>query len=52
MKLEITALQGKRKMSQNRDAEGRKSVCETLAASPDVVDRAVAASMLQLQSKP
>ena len=52
MKVEITALQGKRKMSQNRDAGVRKSVCETLGASPGVIDRTVAVSMLQLQSRP
>ena len=51
IKLEITELRGKRKMSQNRDAEDRKNVREVLAASPDVLDQAVAASMLQLQVK-
>lgn len=51
IKLEITELRGKRKMSQNRDAEDRKNVREVLVASPEAADQAVAASMLQLQMK-
>jgi len=51
IKLEIMKLRGKRKLSQNRDAEDRKNVREVLAASPEASDRAVAASMLKLQMK-
>jgi transcriptional regulator len=43
VRLPITRLEGKRKMSQNRSAADRAAVAEGLAASDDASDRAVAA---------
>lgn len=42
LRLPIARLEGKRKMSQNRDAADRAGVAAGLAASPDPADRAVA----------
>ncbi len=42
LRMPITRIDGKRKMSQNRSAEDRAGVVEGLAASDDAVDRAVA----------
>jgi transcriptional regulator len=43
LRMEITRLDGKRKLSQNRTAEDRARVAQALAASEDATDRAVAA---------
>jgi transcriptional regulator len=42
LRLPITRLEGKRKMSQNRTAQDRAGVIEGLSASADPTDRAVA----------
>ena len=42
VRMPITRLEGKRKMSQNRNAEDREGVRAGLAASGDAADRAVA----------
>jgi transcriptional regulator len=42
LRMPITRIDGKRKMSQNRSAEDRAGVVTGLAASDNVVDRAVA----------
>ena len=42
LRMPITRLEGKRKMSQNRNAADRKGVVEGLTASDSAVDRAVA----------
>lgn len=42
IRMEITRIEGKRKMSQNRSAADRAGVAEGLAASDDMNDRAVA----------
>jgi transcriptional regulator len=42
LRMPITRIDGKRKMSQNRSAEDRAGVVEGLAASDSAVDRAVA----------
>lgn len=42
LRLPIARLEGKRKMSQNRDAADRAGVAAGLAASPEASDRAVA----------
>jgi len=47
LRLPITRLEGKRKMSQNRSAEDRAGVRQGLAASEDAADRAVAALIPQ-----
>jgi transcriptional regulator len=43
LRLPISRLEGKRKMSQNRNAADRAGVAAGLAQSPDAADRAVAA---------
>jgi transcriptional regulator len=43
LRLPISRLEGKRKMSQNRNAADRAGVAAGLAKSPDPADRAVAA---------
>jgi transcriptional regulator len=43
LRMPITRLEGKRKMSQNRNAEDRAGVAAGLAASDSAADRAVAA---------
>jgi transcriptional regulator len=43
LRLPITRLEGKRKMSQNRNEADRAGVAAGLAESPDATDRAVAA---------
>jgi transcriptional regulator len=45
LRLPITRLEAKRKMSQNRSAEDRSGVIAGLAASEDPLDRAVAEIM-------
>jgi transcriptional regulator len=52
IKLMVTELRGKRKLSQNRVAEDRHAVQTALSASADAVDNAVAGSMARLQQKP
>jgi transcriptional regulator len=42
LRMPITRIDGKRKMSQNRSAEDRAGVADGLAASDNLVDRAVA----------
>jgi transcriptional regulator len=42
LRMPITRIDGKRKMSQNRSAEDRAGVVDGLAASDDATDRAVA----------
>jgi transcriptional regulator len=42
LRMPITRIDGKRKMSQNRSAEDRAGVVQGLAASDDATDRAVA----------
>ena len=42
LRMPITRIDGKRKMSQNRSAEDRAEVANGLAASDDAVDQAVA----------
>jgi transcriptional regulator len=43
LRMPITRLDGKRKLSQNRSAEDRAGVVEALSKSDDAMDRAVAA---------
>jgi transcriptional regulator len=43
LRLPVTRLEGKRKMSQNRNAEDRAGVAAGLAASGQAADRAAAA---------
>ena len=52
IKLMITELRGKRKLSQNRVPEDQHAVRNALSASNDAVDNAVAGSMTRLQQKP
>lgn len=52
LRLPITRLEGKRKMSQNRSAEDRAGVAAGLAASPRASDRAVAALIAAGQAPP
>jgi transcriptional regulator len=42
LRIPISRIEGKRKMSQNRSAEDRAGVADGLAASDNIVDRAVA----------
>jgi len=48
VRLRLTRLEGKLKLSQNRSAEDREGVATGLAASPEAGDRAVAARMRAL----
>ena len=47
--LQITRLEGKAKLSQNRDATDQHNVATALAASEYEVERAVAAEMQRIQ---
>jgi transcriptional regulator len=50
--IEITRLEGKLKLSQNRPANDRRRVTEALAASGDALDRAVAGMMRAEEREP
>lgn len=52
LRLRLTRIEGKLKLSQNRPAADREGVEQGLAASPDAGDRAVAARMRAIASQP